>query len=241
MAINSAPRPIRCLLFDMDGVLVDVSRSYRRAILDTASEFLGKPVEPIAVQEYKNRGGYNDDWELTYALIKDRGGNATLNDVVDAFQRRYVGTDFAGYIRDEPPLIDRATLRAMGSLATLGIVTGRPRAEAAWTMEYRSWSDCFDVLVAREDQGDQPKPHPYPLIRAFEMLSEQGLIHSAADSAYVGDTVDDMRAAVAAGILPIGFVPPYLHATKHGEVLKAAGASQVLTDLSDLTLLLKDD
>lgn len=221
----------------MDGVLVDVSRSYRRAIIDTATEFLGRPVEPSAVQKYKNRGGFNDDWELTYALIQDGGGNAVLDQVIDSFQERYVGTAFGGYIRDEPALIDRPTLRSLSSRATLGIVTGRPLAEAEWTIEFRNWSDCFVVLVAREHQRDQPKPHPYPLIRAFEMLAEQDLEYHPSEAAYVGDTVDDMKAAIGAGVFPIGFVPPYLNASEHAEVLKEAGAELVLTDLSDLTLL----
>ena len=37
---------INALFFDMDGVLVDVSRSYRRAIEETVSHFTGREIEP---------------------------------------------------------------------------------------------------------------------------------------------------------------------------------------------------
>ena len=45
------------IVFDMDGVLVDVSESYRAAIQATVRHFTG--VEPTNddVQSWKNRGG----------------------------------------------------------------------------------------------------------------------------------------------------------------------------------------
>ena len=66
-----ARREIRAVLFDMDGVLVDVSGSYRRAILNTAAHF-GRAVTADDVQRLKDRGGFNDDWKLTYALLARR-------------------------------------------------------------------------------------------------------------------------------------------------------------------------
>ena len=61
------------LLFDMDGVLVDVTHSYRLAIKQTAEAFLGRGVDFKEIQSYKNRGGFNDDWDLTEAIIRSAG------------------------------------------------------------------------------------------------------------------------------------------------------------------------
>src|SRR3954471_12646128 len=58
------------LIFDMDGVLVEVSESYRETIQQTVQHFTGTRVERETIQEWKNRGGWNDDWALSHALIK---------------------------------------------------------------------------------------------------------------------------------------------------------------------------
>jgi len=47
--------PLEALLFDMDGVLVDVSASYRLAIKKTVERFLGKDISLEEIQEYKAR------------------------------------------------------------------------------------------------------------------------------------------------------------------------------------------
>src|SRR5690625_277306 len=86
------------LLFDMDGVLVDVSRSYRRAIEETVEHFTGNPIVPGTIQRYKNTGGFNDDWKLTHAIISDTGMSVPFDQVVQEFQRRYRGDKWDGFI-----------------------------------------------------------------------------------------------------------------------------------------------
>ncbi len=65
-------------LFDIDGVLIDTSGSYRRSVIE-ATEYLvrvhagltGGPeslVTPEDVVAFKLAGGFNSDWDLTPAL-----------------------------------------------------------------------------------------------------------------------------------------------------------------------------
>lgn len=65
-------------LFDIDGVLIDTSRSYRRSVI-AATEYLvrvraglsGGPVSLVAPEDvvaFKMAGGFNSDWDLTPAL-----------------------------------------------------------------------------------------------------------------------------------------------------------------------------
>ena len=77
---------VKALFFDMDGVLVDVSRSYRRAVEETVEQFTGRQLLPSTIQRYKNLGGFNDDWKLTHAIITDTGMSVPLSRIVDAFQ-----------------------------------------------------------------------------------------------------------------------------------------------------------
>ena len=49
------------IVFDMDGVLVDVSQSYRETIRETVRHFGGPDVSHERIQDYKNSGGWNND------------------------------------------------------------------------------------------------------------------------------------------------------------------------------------
>lgn len=68
---------IDSVIFDIDGVLIDVSRSFRMVIamvvadyLKTFEGYFGPPIiTPEATQVFKDRGGFNNDWELTEAAI----------------------------------------------------------------------------------------------------------------------------------------------------------------------------
>ena len=63
----------RLVVFDMDGVLVDVTESYRETIQQTVEHFTGKRVTREHIQDWKNRGGWNDDWALSTAITRAEG------------------------------------------------------------------------------------------------------------------------------------------------------------------------
>ena len=69
---------IDTILFDIDGVLLDVSGSFRSAIIETTQhvavhslglEDTGKLLEPEDIELFKFAGGFNDDWDLTNAAL----------------------------------------------------------------------------------------------------------------------------------------------------------------------------
>ena len=216
---------VRSVLFDLDGVLVDVSGSYRRAIDETVRHFTGSPPPDGAVQRLKDAGGFNDDWRLTAELVARAGAEVDFGDLVAEFNRRYRGDDWNGFIASEPALVDYVQLDVITRrFGPLGLVTGRPRVEAAFTLDRFGWTDRFDVVIAMEDAAGRGKPDPFPLRLALDRMGV-----AAADAAYVGDSVDDMACARAAGCLAVGFVPPYLDATRHGALLRSRGAHAVIT------------
>jgi phosphoglycolate phosphatase-like HAD superfamily hydrolase len=67
------------IVFDMDGVLVDVSKSYRDTVRQTARlffkgagswEYLPDPLFSLAdLARVKQSGGLNNDWDLTFLVI----------------------------------------------------------------------------------------------------------------------------------------------------------------------------
>ena len=80
---------VDAVVLDVDGVLVDVANSYRRAIVETVERLHGERLPDGAVQSFKNAGGFNDDWELTDAaalFVLAREAGMTLD--VEAFTDR---------------------------------------------------------------------------------------------------------------------------------------------------------
>lgn len=225
-ALRTLRRP-EALLLDMDGVLADVTRSYRAAILATAADF-GVEAAPGDVARLKTRGGLNNDWELTRALLAERGVDAALAEVTERFEAHYKGGGGRPGLRHtETLLADRTALEALAAKLPLAVVTGRPRRDAERFLEEMGVRDLFRSLVCHEDAPG--KPDPAPLRAAMDRLG-------VARVWMVGDTVDDITAARAAGALPIGIAPENDPAAR--EPLFAAGAAACLENVNELREIL---
>ncbi len=217
---------MKALLFDMDGVLVDVSRSYRWAIQECVQRLSGGNVSLRRIQEYKNRGGWNDDWALTRRIIEEMGGCADMDRVIEIFQEIYIGDHFNGLIRREKWLLEYTEVALLAERYPLGIVTGRPRAEAAYTQARFKMEPYFQVCVTRDDlPKGRGKPDPCGLKKALSRLG-------CCSGYYVGDSVDDMKAAVGAGLDPIGVIPPGERGTRLEERLRQSGARVIIKDIN---------
>ena len=79
------------LVFDMDGVLVDVTESYRETIARTVEHFSGARPTHERIQELKNAGGFNDDWKLSHHMVREAGIDAAFDDVKVHFQGLFLG------------------------------------------------------------------------------------------------------------------------------------------------------
>ena len=89
------------LIFDMDGVLVDVNESYRATIQATVEHFSGTRPSHEEIQDWKNRGGWNDDWALSTAMIRAEGVEVEYDAVVRYFQGIFHGDGTNGLILRE--------------------------------------------------------------------------------------------------------------------------------------------
>ena len=184
------------IVFDMDGVLTEVSESYREAIVQTVLHFTGQRITRDLIQEYKNQGGWNNDWALSQKIAADLGVNVEYGDVVSAFNERFLGQNGDGLIRRErwfpqPGLLDRLLARH-----ELAIFTGRLRYEADISLNRFASDLRFDPIICSDDVVNG-KPAPDGLHSIQRMKPGRTLI-------YVGDTVDDARSASAARVPFIG-------------------------------------
>lgn len=283
---------VDAVVLDIDGVLVDVSQSYRRAILDTLEHVHDETIERDAIQAFKNAGGFNNDWELTDAaalyilaqregldmdverftrLIQAAGGGiAAARTVVNeelspatrervfaewnpeqyrtVFQHLYLGSDryrelenaepefdASGYIHDEEVLLDPETLDELPD--ALGVLTGRPAAEAEIALERVGLDVGPERLFAMED-WDGTKPEPDALVTLGNRLGADTVV-------FVGDTLDDVRTAVNASNVDdrryhgVGVLTGGLTGDEGRRLYAEAGATTVIETINDLPEILE--
>jgi len=285
----------RIIIWDVDGILIYVGDSYRKAIVDTVqyyfSECIGLNLDKYLMdrantQKFKLAGGFNDDWELTYAAIlcylsklissldkkpdlefhpkdldemlrglrdlgsvynggslkldlkeitrriREHGGglNATEKTLLEffggnleiakkfffpelikrVFEEIYLGRDLfykkykemprffkeMGLISNEKPLVDLKTLLQLRRRYYFGIVTGRERFEAEFSLKNHNLNRIFpsDLMVTREDTKVK-KPAPEPLLECRKRICKKYRLGEDTGAIYIGDSIDDLKAA----------------------------------------------
>jgi HAD superfamily phosphatase len=227
------------IIFDIDGVVRDVSGSYRRAIADTVEYFTGGATRPgaAAIDTLKAEGIWNNDWEasqeLVYRYFEAQGQrrseiNLDYSTLVDFFETKYLGTDPenpTGYICQEPVLVSLAYLDSLTRAGIgWGFFSGAPQSSARFVLERRlglnftpTEGKRSPVLVAMEDAPG--KPDPTGLLKAVQQIERQWQHPSGfpVPVFYLGDTVADMqtvqqarRQAPARSWYGIGVLPPHV-------------------------------
>jgi HAD superfamily phosphatase len=245
-------------VFDIDGVLRDVSGSYRRALADTVEELTQGGYRPTSddIDTLKAEGKWNNDWEGSQELALryfDQQGQVRSQVSIDFdalvafFQSRYRGpdpTNWTGYICQEPLLVDRDYFEQLTQAGIAwGFFSGATRGSAQYVLERRVGIGQ-PVLVAMEDAPG--KPDPSGLFEVVHQLEQQHSLPENLPVVYAGDTVADMQTIVQARqqsdrpMAAIGILPPHARKTAEYELqyrdrLSEQGADIVLAQVRDLT------
>ena len=208
------------LVFDMDGVLVDVRESYRETIVQTVRRFSGKTIARELIQQYKNAGGWNNDWALTERILRDLGFDVDYPSVVAEFNKLFVGENGReGLVRRERWIAREGLLERLSQRFQLAIFTGRMRWEADITLNRFAPAIGFDPIICADDVTE-PKPMPEGLLKIASAAPEKRLL-------YFGDVVDDARAAKAAAV-------PFVGVGEQKALLKQEGAVAVIDDINQI-------
>ena len=285
------------VVLDIDGVLVDVADSYRRAVVESVRHIYGDTLDRESLQAFKNAGGFNNDWLLSdavalYVLARNadyaadvatftdriaaaggglKGAKAALSDALadetyeqvvsqwnpdrirTVFQTLYLGDnlfrtleereppfDAAGYIHDEPVLVDSETIAALTVRYDVGVVTGRPADEATIALD-RVGLTVSDRHRFTMNNWEHGKPHPYALLTLADRFDSERVV-------FVGDTLDDIETAVNAAhedtdrtYHGVGVLTGGLTGDSGRTKFHEAGASAVLDSVNDLPAWLEAD
>jgi HAD superfamily hydrolase (TIGR01548 family) len=220
------------IIFDVDGVLVDVRGSFHRTVIETVRFFAGKRVTRAELHRWKSQSGFNDDWKLSTAWVHSLGGKAPYEEVKSKFVQLYWGQNGKGNVLREKWLLPRATLRRLATRSELALFTGRVRQETDYTLDRLKVREFFRQIVTVEDV-QHAKPHPEGLLA---ILGGRDPAHAL----YLGDNIDDALAARAAHISFAGVLPQSRQASAaRREMFVKLGARTILKDVRQLEPWLK--
>jgi len=196
------------LLFDLDDTLVDTSKSYDAAV----EQLTGCTHQEL--QNLRAEGGFNDDWTAAHELLRRKNKPEPLEQVVQRGKEIYAKLAPSA----ETPYFQEEWLQNWRKRHRTFIFTGRPRDEydSIWGERLKPH---FDDVLCLGEHGFPGKPAPDGLHHLMQKHSLKGGI-------YIGNSVDDMRAAKAAGLFAIGITT-----NQSAETLRAAGADLIVDSL----------
>lgn len=215
------------IVFDVDGVLVDVRGSFQKTTLETVEFFTKKKVTRTQLHEWKNKSGYNDDWKLSTAWIHSLGGDAQYEEVKAKFVDLYWGKQGDGNVKNEKWLMSRDAMRRLAQLCELALFTGRTKGELEYTLERCDCRTLLSQIVTVEDVK-LPKPNAEGLIKIAKRRNPQRIL-------YIGDNVDDALAARSAKIPFAGVLPAEgEEKPRRTNRLQELGALIIFADINEL-------
>jgi pyrophosphatase PpaX len=182
------------VLFDLDGTVIDSGAIILASMRHAAKEVLGE--EPPDELLMAAVGGPGLEAQM-HALAPDR-----VEELVTVYRAH------------NEPLheelvcctgVDDLLLRLKDEGRRLGIVTAKRRATVALAFDVLPLEHLFETVVGG-DETEHHKPDPEPLLLAAERMNAD-----PSETAYVGDSPFDIRAAKAAGMFAVAVTWGKIH------------------------------
>ena len=188
--MKAPPRPLRAVLLDWDGTIVDSAEATFRCYARLFDSYR------IPFDRDRFQQTYSPAWYGTYEAL-----GLPRESWEEADQR------WLDYYAAEESVclsgVGEALARLQQAAIALGIVTSGERQRVTRELRGLRLAGLFPVVVAADDVQNR-KPDPEPLVLA---LGRMGM--AAAEAAYVGDSPEDVQMARAAGVYAVGVPGPF--------------------------------
>jgi len=216
------------LIFDVDGVLVDVRGTYWRSALDTVRHLTGKRVTYAELHRWKAKPGNNDDWAMVASWVTSLGKPMNYEEAKEAFSKFYWGTpERPGNVRHEKHIVSPGQIERWAKRYEMNLFTGRTRQEFTHTFAEWPGTKWFRMVVTMDDV-EKIKPNPEGL---YKILGRR----DPATALYLGDNIDDALAARDAGVPFMAIIAPGEHGYRErAKRFRELGALTLLPRAIDL-------
>jgi pyrophosphatase PpaX len=175
---------VNCLLFDLDGTLVD-----------TIDLIVFCFQETLRILELPPRSEEQILAEVGRPLhLQARDVDPRRAEEIFQLYQRIYDQHHDGMVREFPGV--REALDGLaGRGYRLGVVTSKRTSSARGDLAYFHLETFFEVVITADDTASH-KPHPEPVLEALRRLGVP-----SGEATYIGDSVHDLRCAHAAGVL----------------------------------------
>ena len=208
--------PVSCIVYDLDGTLIDSAADIGAAVDRVRESFALPPLEPHLLRRFIGDGATRLLERAIFGLVEDRfhrpartlpKSGASLEEVTD----RYIS------IYDEDPVIKTTlsegvdvALRYWRKQGTAQVVaTNKPHRVTLSILDRLEIREFFDVIIGRgaeNDDGDEipAKPDPGLLEYVYEQTGAP-----PEETFVVGDGVPDIELAKAGSLPFVGILGGY--------------------------------
>ncbi len=184
-------KPVKGVLFDMDGTLVDAFPPIINALNQTLSEYGMDRMSPADIKRHTGRGDCG-----MRSLFGEHKEKATI---------RFLELHDADYLKQIKTVEGAEELLSWlhANEIPTAIVTSKGQHRAEAQIELLGWQNYFRTIVGKID-GRAEKPSPEPVLMACRSLSLD-----PSESVMIGDGTADMKSGSAAGATTAGIVDSF--------------------------------
>lgn len=192
---------IECVLFDLDGTLIDTAPDFFHVVNALTNEYNRPAVDRESINQTVSDGA-RALVKLAFQINEQDAEFEGLNQrLLDLYHEQLLITESTLY-----PGMDSLLQELDGSKIPWGIVTNKPEKFSVRLLQKLDLLSRCGALVCPDHVTDR-KPHPEPLFKAMNDLNV-----SSERTVYLGDHIRDIQAAKNADVIAIAASYGYLAA-----------------------------
>jgi phosphoglycolate phosphatase len=221
---------IECVLFDLDGTLIDTAPDFVKVVNRLLAEQQQAPIPSSSIYQTVSDGA-RALVKLAFHIAEDHPDFDALNQrLLDLYYQQLAVTEAKLY-----PGLDDLLRKLEASQIPWGIVTNKPEKYTRLLLEKLDLLQRCQALVCPDHVTDR-KPHPEPILLACQQL---GI--GTERTVYIGDHIRDIQAAKNADVIAIAAAYGYLAADARVEewyadfILRDADQTEALLNLLKFT------
>ena len=225
-SIKSNQKPIRAVIVDLDGTMLDTVPDFQVAINRMRDEMAMAPLGQDQIALMVGKGSENLIRSVLELDMGRAGVEARFDDAMASYQRHYLS------INGKHTKLYPGVIAGLESLKSQGLrlacVTNKPIAFALPLLAQKGLSAYFDVVYGGDSLAHK-KPHPMPLLQVctdFALPAHQVVA--------IGDSSNDAEAARAAGC----FVLTVPYGYNHGQAIQETDSDGIVSSLLEAATLI---